>query len=292
MARLGGYFRYFVFCWGLVASLSNCNIAQGKGMETGGLEEGMPIVSESVRQSVLMMSGHRILFAHHSVGQNILAGMESIAQETGVGLKIENLDKVSPNKESRIVHFSPGGNTQPRSKIDGFAQKVRQLGSDFVPDVVLLKFCYVDVDENTNIGEIITYYKDTIDALKLENPDIVFAHVTVPLTERPEDIKSRIKRLLGMQVWADSANLARTRFNELLAKTFPEDPLFDLARIESTTPSGNRLQFVRNGNTYYSLFSGYSHDGGHLNTMGRRIVAGEMAVFIAKILATKTISPQ
>lgn len=244
-------------------------------------------ISEEVKQAIQKIKNHRILFAHHSVGENILDGLKTLAKKTGVDLKIEQIDTVPLTANSKFVDFSPGQNTNPKSKIDAFAEQIKNLNSDFIPEIAFLKFCYIDFSPDTNVKEILAYYKENKETLKKRKPEITFVHVTVPLTTQPNDFKSSIKRLLGMQVWEDASNISRTEFNDLLHKTFPEDPIFNIARIESTRSDGSRTEFTHNGKTYYSLAPEYTYDGGHLNTLGKHVTASELVVFLANTLKTK-----
>ena len=249
-----------------------------------------PDISKEVRQAIQKIKDHRILFAHHSVGDNILDGLKTLTDETGVDLKIAKIGTASLTANSKFVDFSPGQNRDPKSKVDGFAEQVKKLNTDFVPELAFLKFCYIDFSTDTDVEELFAYYKKNIEILKKQKPYITLAHVTVPLTTRSITLKAKVKRILGLQVWGD-ANVSRAKFNELLLKTFPEDPIFDIARIESTRPDGNRENFTHKGGTYYSLAPEYTNDGGHLNTFGRRIIASELAVFLANTISAHNNRP-
>ena len=150
-----------------------------------------------------------------------------------------------------------------------------------------MKFCFVDFNPHTDINELFTYYKDAMEQLGKERPDIEFLHMTVPLKERPHKFKDRVNRFLGRMVWEDETNIKRAEFNKLLYETYPDEEIFDIAHAESTLPDGKRSSFVKNGETYYSLASIYTDDGGHLNDLGQRRIASEMAHFLARILEKK-----
>ena len=45
------------------------------------------------------------------------------------------------------------------------------------------------------------------------------------------------------------------------------------AAVESTAPDGSRMGGTYGGATYFSLYSGYSSDEGHLNAEGSRRAA-------------------
>ncbi len=60
-------------------------------------------------------------------------------------------------------------------------------------------------------------------------------------------------------------------------------PFFDIAKIESTFPDGTRSTFTKDGKTYYSMVPEYTHDGGHLNEMGRKKVAKQFLLLLANL---------
>ena len=64
--------------------------------------------------------------------------------------------------------------------------------------------------------------------------------------------------------------MKRYEFNELIRKAYAKSGLLvDIARVESTLPDGRRSTYTVNNRTYYHLYSGYSDDRGHLNTVGK-----------------------
>ena len=52
-----------------------------------------------------------------------------------------------------------------------------------------------------------------------------------------------------------------------------DNRLFDIATVESTLPDGSREKYILDGQEYYSLYEGYTDDGGYLNEVGRLRVA-------------------
>ena len=282
-------FPHVIIIVALALFLFGCNESQKQEHKATEMNNNILPLSDEVRQAILKIKDHRILFAHHSVGANILDGLKALAEETGADFKIERTGSAPLTINSKFVDFSPGQNTNPKSKIDGFAEQIKKLTSDYTPEIAFLKFCYIDFPPDANVEDISDYYKKQIEALKKEKPEITFVHFTVPLTKRPIDPKNRMKRLLGLQVWGDASNVARNQFNNLLLKTFPQDPIFDIALIESTRLDGSRVKFTHDEKTYYCLAPEYTNDGGHLNDLGKRIVASEMVKFLAKTLADKEV---
>lgn len=266
---------------GLSSILFGCDNSVNQNNKAVEMKTNSLKVTEDIRQALLKISNHKIIFAHHSVGRNVIGGLKSLANEAGVDFKVEHMESVSMNNQGAFLEFEPGKNTLPKTKIDGFVDQIQKLDSGSVPDAAFMKFCFIDFSPETNVEEVINYYKINLEKLKKENPQIRFIHFTVPLMEKPGDIKSRIKRFLGKEVWVDASNVTRARFNELLFKSFPEDPVFDLAKFESTRMDGSRESFSYNNKTYYSLVSEYTNDGSHLNSLGQRIIAAELAKFLA-----------
>jgi len=231
----------------------------------------------------------RILFSHHSVGANLLEGIGRLDAEAGGGpLRLVAAEE-APAAGPALIHVSGGRNTEPESKIDFFAATLRGQGG-LRPEVAFLKLCYVDFHPRTDVPGLFAHYRATLEALKREFPAIRFAHVTVPLMQRPSDLKSSFRRLLGKEVWEDAANARRAEYNALLAQGFAGDPVFDLARIEAQGPDGQPTTFQLGGRTYLSLFPGYTDDGGHLNALGQRVAGAAAIRFLAEATQARPAS--
>jgi hypothetical protein len=237
----------------------------------------------SVRQA-------RILFSHHSVGENILAGMARLDAEAGGALlRIRRLDVDAPPDGPVLLHASGGRNNDPRSKIDFFAGLLRGPHPPRL-DLAFMKLCYVDFNPSTDVRELFSYYRKTLEALKREHPEVRFAHATVPLFLRPTDFKSSVRRWAGLVVWEDAANVKRNEFNRLLLEAFPADPVFDLARIESEGPDGHASTFQFGGRTYPSLHPGLTQDGGHLNALGQELAGAAAIGFLARAIQQRPVA--
>ena len=69
---------------------------------------------------------------------------------------------------------------------------------------------------------------------------------------------------------------------KVLGIILPEkEPVYDLARMESTFADGKRSSFTKDGKTYHSLVPDYTRDGGHLNETGREIAAEQLLILMA-----------
>src|SRR5215475_13486631 len=65
------------------------------------------------------VAGLRIVFAHQSVGNNILDGVRTISEREKVPLRIDKA-RSDASTAPGIVHFMVGENGKPEGKIDDF----------------------------------------------------------------------------------------------------------------------------------------------------------------------------
>ena len=150
-------------------------------------------------------------------------------------------------------------------------------------DAAALKFCYLDMSKDTDIAKVFTNYKMAVKQIREKYPDLTILHFTEPLTITKTSWKTWIKKVISKKnIWEFDDNIQRNRYNEMLAKEYAgKEPIFDLARIESTKQDGTRQGFNLHGETYYSMVPEYTRDGGHLNEIGRKIVAEQFMLFLA-----------
>lgn len=226
-------------------------------------------------QECELIAGEKIFFGHRSVGKNIIDGIEDITREICLGaINIKETRNIDTIHSPVFAHAGIGENRYPKVKIDDFIELVQSGLSDTL-DIAILKFCYIDIDRNTDIQDLFSYYKSALDQIQKEFPRTKFVHMTVPLTTKPTGIKGLIKQLIGYD-----PNIKRTRYNRLLRKTYDSHNLFDIAFIESTHPDGKR---ETSSGSVEALVPEYTSDGGHLNQTGRRIVAEQFLLFLAHL---------
>lgn len=227
----------------------------------------------------------RVFFGHRSVGNNILQGIREILDQASQ-IKLTVVEASSPDKYASPIfgHSAIGENGNPKSKVDAFSS-VLSSGVGYVADIAFFKFCFADITADTNVEETFRYYKDAVAELKAKYPKTVFLHVTVPLTVTRTTVKTRLKKAIGMKrIWEYDHNIQRNLFNRLLRQEFADSGLlFDLEEAESTYPDGRRCSFSLHGQVYYALVPEYSDDGGHLNALGRRMVAEKLLLLLAKL---------
>ena len=228
------------------------------------------------------LSEKKIYFGHQSVGFNIINGIKDLMkQNPQIKLNIVETSDPSEFNTPLFAHSRVGTNKEPNSKIHAFSEDMKgSLGE--MTDIAFFKFCYVDVMSGTNPLALFTTYRNTMQALKEAFPDITFIHVTVPLRIVQRGPKAWIKKIIGRAIGGYSDNIKRNMYNAFLRQEYQgKEPIFNLAKIESTFPDGTRSSFKKDGEEYHCLVAAYTNDGGHLNGKGRKIVAEQLLVFLA-----------
>jgi len=240
--------------------------------------------------SLSRLSRRTIYFGHASVGVNIVEGIRDILKtEPQQAWTIVESREPGTVKAPALVHSWIGRNGLPVSKLDDFSDILRGSAAARV-DVALMKFCFVDFSEQTDVKDLFRRYVDTFSGLRASFPRTTFVHVTVPLTGTPGGLKwiarNVVKRVIGRKIRGPEDNRTINAFNDLMREKYlGKEPLFDLAAIESTHVDRTRVVTQDAGSAVYSLASEYNFDGGHLNEVGRRIVAMELLRFLGALPA-------
>jgi hypothetical protein len=257
----------------LMAALSSLAIATQAAADSG------------LRADLERIAHERIYFGHQSVGANLIDGLRELAGQEGVALRIAETPQASAVGPATFGHTFVAQNGEPLKKLESFRAA---LGAASV-DIALLKFCYVDISADTDVKALFERYQATIAELRAKNPRTTFIHVTLPLTEVQTGPKALAKRMLGRAPYGTIENVRRDEYNELLRKAYAgREPIFDLARIESTAPDGTLVKVSWQGTVAPAMAPAYTDDGGHLNAMGRLRAAREL---VAVLAAAKTPQP-
>jgi lysophospholipase L1-like esterase len=208
----------------------------------------------------------RILFAHQSVGFDILDGIRTIASADKLEINIQET-RTPPATGPGLFHFKVGHNEAPYEKIADFSRTV-ESGAVSGMDAAILKLCYIDFSADTDAPALARKYIDTLKAAQAANPGTAFIAVTAPLTVTQTGPKAWVKQLLGRAPAEAVENARRHAFNERLRAEIPAGRLFDIAKLES-------------GSVPESLDPRLTVDGGHLNDRGKSIVASAFIQFLA-----------
>jgi hypothetical protein len=232
-----------------------------------------------LRDELTQIARERIYFGHQSVGANILEGLRELSAAEGVALAITEAPRAAGLQGPGVGHLFVPENGDPLRKLASFKQA---LGEGSQADIALVKFCYVDIDADTDMPALFNAYRKTIDELHAGNPRTTFVHVTLPLTTEQTGPKAWIKLLLGRAPSGTIQNVKREQYNTLLRRTYAgREPIFDLARVESIAPDGAQARVQWKGVEAPVLVAAYTDDGGHLNRMGRRRAAEEFVRVLA-----------
>jgi hypothetical protein len=264
-------------------------------MTSIGCEERTPeaVPNKAVVQADLQtLARARILFAHQSVGRNILDGVQALARDVGVPVRIVQISDLPPDGGPGLFHGHVGTNGDPDSKIDAFGALLSRSERPQY-DVAVLKFCYEDMARDAKQADgLVDRYLERIGTLRSSRPDIQIVHVTMPLRADPLGWKTTIKRWLGRSTWEDADNLRRNAYNQQLRTRLGDAPVFDLATTQSTLPDGSRSGFATAGGTVFTLAQAYTNDGGHLNPFASQRAAAEFVHALALAIRKPTAPGQ
>ena len=243
-----------------------------------------PTIKDVPAEAWQKLSQKRIYFGHQSVGQNILDGIREIMKENPqVKLNIKETSDPNDFNAPVFAHTPVGKNMDPVSKCDDFADNMTQVLKQKV-DIAFFKFCYIDILNTTDVNQVFTAYKHTIERAKKSSPNTMIIHVTAPLRVVQTGLKVWTKKVIGRPIGGYDDNIKREQFNTLLRKEYSgKEPIFDLAGIESIFPDGTRSTFKKDGKEYPALVPAYTNDGGHLNESGRKKVAEQFLILLANL---------
>ena len=221
----------------------------------------------------------KIFFGHQSVGYNIIDGIKELSNNSNVLVNIKEVNDTSPISEACLSHVEIGTNFNPKSKIDDFVTKLDNGLADSL-DVAILKLCYVDINAETDVAALISYYTEKINYLQSKYPHLTIVHCTSPLQENRYGMKETFLKLFGKKPLIFYHNAKRNEYNDLMLSAFG-NTVFDIAKIESTV-NNNRITYTLNGKEYFQMAGNYTNDGGHLNQIGSKVMAKELIAFLTK----------
>jgi hypothetical protein len=239
-----------------------------------------------------ILAGKKVFFAHMSVGRNILDGVNDVLQKQSVISQIV-LETSNPDEmiQPGLYHTMLGYNAQPLEKISSFRSLLEQI-RPARPDIVMMKFCYVDMMEDTDVNTLFDTYQKTIQQVQATMPGTVFMHCTVPLESTPLSLKEHgkemVKAVLGRTTIVNN-NEKRMQYNNLVRQTWPASQIFDIALIESVTPEGFLCCKARPEQNIPFLAANYTSDGGHLNQLGAHRAGQQFLISLVNAVASQHI---
>ena len=246
----------------------------------------MPVISEVSEAAWNALAGTKVFFGHQSVGGNILDGVRAVlAEHPRIGLRIVESGDPASLAGGALVHAFIGTNGVPQSKLEAF-DSILAGGLGPAGGIAMYKYCFLDITAATDVGAMFRAYRDNIARLHAAHPELRFIHITSPLTVNGNPLKNLIKRVLGKPTAADF-NVRRNEYNRLLRSEYESrEPIFDLARIESTRADGTREYFLRAKDSVFTLAPEFTDDGAHLNARGRQVAAEQFLILLATLAGT------
>ena len=267
----------------MFASRIVASIVLALAVAAGESDAASPIEGDArLRAELERVAQERIFFGHQSVGGNLLDGIRQLATMAGVNLRMVETPAASGVGPATLGHVFVSRNGYPLQKLQFFQHAMGSQPAGL--DIALVKFCYLDFTAETDAKALFARYRATIDELRAINGGTTFVHVTAPLTDVQGGIKALVKRLLGRAPYGVLENLRREEYNALLRQAYNgSEPVFDLARIESTAPDGSAVNVAWNGRIAPAMAPAYTDDGGHLNGSGRLRAARELIAILAAV---------
>jgi len=244
----------------------------------------LPSLTDVDNSSWKKLEQKKIYFGHQSIGYNIVSGIKLLMKDnTNIKLNIVESKSRKDYLKPVFGHSPVGKNEFPDSKNVDFSNTITNLIGDQL-DIAFYKYCYIDINENTNVEKLFSAYKKNIESLKRKFPNITFVHVTDPLSTVSKSPMVLVRNILGRNTWGYRENKQRNLYNNLLRKEYEgKEPIFDLAKLESTTPNGKRYTYSYKNKIYFALDPVYASDHAHLNEIGQRYIAGQLLIFLANL---------
>lgn len=239
------------------------------------------LTEDRLKADLEHLARRRVFFGHQSVGMNLLAGVTRLAERERVAIRVFETTEPSALVPATLAHSFMAANGDPERKLASF-ERALDSGIGDVADVALLKFCYVDFGPSTDAASLFAKYQAMLARQRARQPRLVFVHVTVPLTTVQGGLRALLKRALGRVPAGLAENVKREEYSDLVRRTYTgKEPVFDLARLESTAPDGS-IAMVSNGvRRVPSLAAVYTEDGGHLNQDAQIRLARELVAVLA-----------
>jgi len=231
------------------------------------------------------LAGKKIFFGHQSVGYDIMEGVSALQNEHP-SIRLTIVETADPSRFDGPVfaHAQVGRNEDPDSKCEAF-ERYMDSGIGARADIAFFKFCYVDIKRETDVGKVFESYKAMVRRVKAKYPGLILVHVTIPLTSSGYSLEARVKSIAKRLLGKKEMNVGRSELNERIRKEYSgSDRVFDLAAIESTSPTGESITFAYKGRAYPCMYPGYTTDGGHLNEEGKRIAAAGLLQTLLRVV--------
>jgi hypothetical protein len=245
----------------------------------------LPTLADVTPAEWATLASRRVFFGHQSVGGNIVQGLQEVlAGHPEIRLTLFESKDLGGNAAPGFYHAWVGANANPDLKVAEFVH-IAANGLPVAGSVGMVKLCYVDVQPDSDPVAMFAAYQERIESLRAQNPGLTIVHFTMPLTI-VESAWFFLKAKIRHYHTERDRNAIRNRYNELLRRAYAgKEPVFDIAALESRRPDGTISYFRWFSGPVPKLVQEYTTDGGHLNEVGRRMVAEQLLIFLAKLPA-------
>lgn len=268
-----------------LATIGVATIVAAAALVRGDPAKGSPFTTPVASKAQLeAATSAKVFFAHQSVGYNMMGAVAGVFDDAGVPAPKVVESHKAPS-DPGIVHVKIGKNGDPVGKIREF-DKIMRGGMAAKVDVAVLKLCYVDFKAGTDADAIFNEYRNTFSALSQDYPETKFIAATAPLTTERGPL-GKLRALAGRgDSLGPEHNVVRERFNSLMRAEYSKPgELFDIAAVQSTSPTGKRVAGRYQGEFYYAMHKDYASDPGHLNAAGAATVTSAFASTVSMALA-------
>lgn len=234
------------------------------------------------------LSEKKIFFVHKELGDEIIDGMKALVKENDyIRLNITETTDPCAFERPIFAHAKIGRCMNPDSKTSGFEHAL-EAGIGEKADIAFIKFCYMDVIWQSDVQAVWDGYRKMVEKLKSRYPKTRFLHVTVPISSKPTGrtkiLREAIKLLIRRPGIFDD-NLRRQQYNALLHMAYSQtESVFDLALAESINPDCvSCYTTTRSIEKVLVKAPQYSIGTAHLNIEGRKIIAEQLLIALAKM---------
>lgn len=193
-----------------------------------------------------------VFFQHMSVGGIITDATERL----GFKFSWATSDRAFTNYNLGSTLFEVS-NGLPLEKADNFKHFITDNNIGSVAQVAGLKYCYSDIEHDTDLTAVKNKYSTVIQQIKSAYPNLKIFHVNTPLSTP------------GSWMSTES-NTKRVEFSDWLKQTYGgTDAIIDIQEIESTMPDGTKC---KSGNAI-ALCDHWAYDSGHPNDANSDLLA-------------------
>lgn len=207
----------------------------------------------------------RVFFAHASIGNNIIDGMEALHASDSAKYPLIAIQDDSKPPDVTIdgyLYEYYRGNPDWTEKLNTYSTYTINGWRYPTVNISMNKLCAIDEETAWET------YLDSMIRLETMYPDTIFVYFTIPYFT--EDRHS------------NSNSISNVFNNELRSWIAEQDNkvLFDIADLEAWSPEDIHQTFTQNGVTYETLYNGFTNDGVHLDaTASQRVAIGLYSLF-------------